>query len=352
MSIKRSSAAMTRAYSSDKRRGQLKIGAVIGAATATLGMAAWALAVRQKAKRAERNNPPSWRFLEIDGVRLHFLDYGEGDPVVILHGNGSLIQDFVGSGVVEALAERHRVIVFDRPGYGYSDRPRDKVWTASAQAKLLAHALRSLGVERPIIIGHSWGTLPAIELGLQDPAGIRGLVLLSGHYYPKLRLDAAMLSVPAIPGLGDVMRYTISPVLGRLLADRIIGKLFAPREVPTAFREAFPVEMALRPSQIRASAAESGLMIPVNNATQHRYAEIAMPVAIIAGAEDGIVNQKQSRRLHDDLPNSTLRIVPGAGHMIHYAVPHEVVGAVGEIATRSLIARCPSPVCQGEPVYG
>jgi pimeloyl-ACP methyl ester carboxylesterase len=275
------------------------------------------------------------RFIGIDGVRVHFLDRGKGDPIVLLHGNGSMIQDFVGSGLVDLLSERHRVIVFDRPGYGYSDRPRDRVWTAAAQAELLGKALKMLGVERPIILGHSWGTLPAVELALQEPDEIRGLVLLSGHFYPKLRLDAAILSPPALPVVGDLMRYTISPVLGRLLEGTIIGKLFAPRTVPPAFRAAFPVAMALRPSQIRASAAESGLMFPVNSTTHQRYAELTMPVAIVAGGEDGIVSEQQSRRLHEELAHSTLRIVPGVGHMIHYAVPQEVVLAVDKVTSRS-----------------
>lgn len=338
MSLKRPSSPsqpLPPANSPDGRTRKGWTTAVISAAAATAGLIAWGLAVHQRARRAERDNPPIGRFIGIDGVRVHFLDRGKGEPIVLLHGNGSMIQDFVGSGLVDLLAERHRVIVFDRPGYGYSNRPRDRVWTAAAQAELLGKALRMLGVERPIILGHSWGTLPAVELALREPDAIRGLVLLSGHFYPKLRLDAAIMSPPALPVVGDLMRYTISPVLGRLLAGKIIGKLFAPRTVPPAFQAAFPVAMALRPSQIRASAAESGLMLPVNSTTHQRYAELTMPVAIVAGAEDGIVSEQQSRRLHEELAHSTLRIVPGAGHMIHYAVPQEVVLAVDRVASRS-----------------
>jgi pimeloyl-ACP methyl ester carboxylesterase len=84
----------------------------------------------------------------VDGVRLHYVEQGTGEPLVLLHGNGSMIQDFATSGLVKTAAETYRVIVFDRPGFGYSNRPRGKVWTPDAQASLLRHALARLGFRR------------------------------------------------------------------------------------------------------------------------------------------------------------------------------------------------------------
>src|SRR3954452_2793785 len=83
---------------------------------------------------AERKNPPIGSFLECDGVRLHYLDRGEpGTPCVVLfHGNGSMMQDFILNGLVELLARGNRVVCFDRPGFGYSQRPRSRIWTATA----------------------------------------------------------------------------------------------------------------------------------------------------------------------------------------------------------------------------
>jgi hypothetical protein len=96
---------------------------------------------------AERNNPPIGTFTECDGVRLHYLDCG--DPaapcVVLFHGNGSMIQDFTISGLVDRLARCNRVLCFDRPGFGYSQRPRSRIWTATAQAALFVKALNQLG---------------------------------------------------------------------------------------------------------------------------------------------------------------------------------------------------------------
>ena len=95
--------------------------------------------------------------VDADGVRLHYLERGEGLPLVLLHGNGSMIQDFVSSGLVDLAARQHRVIVFDRPGYGHSPRPRGRVWSPQAQADLFRAALERLGVSQAVIMGHSWG---------------------------------------------------------------------------------------------------------------------------------------------------------------------------------------------------
>src|SRR4029453_6949863 len=135
---------------------------------------------------AERKNPPIGSFIECEGVRLHYIE--RGDPVaasvIMFHGNGSVIQDLVISGLVDRLARHNRVLCFDRPGFGYSQRPRARIWTATSQAGLFVKAFEKLGVREPVVLGHSWGALVAIAIGLQDNYPVRGLVLASGYYFP------------------------------------------------------------------------------------------------------------------------------------------------------------------------
>jgi pimeloyl-ACP methyl ester carboxylesterase len=297
-------------------------------------VAAAAYAVVQ-ARAAERKTPPVGRFLELDGVRLHYIEQGQGDPVVLIHGNGTLIQDFTVSGLVDELSKRHRVIVFDRPGFGYSTRPRSRIWTPMAQAELLTKALDQLGVDQPVVLGHSWGTLVAVALGLQFPSRVRGLVLASGYYFPTARWDVPILSPPAIPVIGDVMRYTVSPLLGRLLLPGIIRRLFEPASVPERFERLFPKEMMLRPSQLRASAADTALMVPAATELQPRYRELESPVMIVSGTDDKIVDiGRQSERLHKELSRSEFIAVPGLGHMVHHLAPDQVIKAVEQTARR------------------
>ena len=234
---------------------------IAASAVAITALAATALVNRYLAKKAERDNPPTGRFLKVNGVRVHYVERGAGDPIVLLHGNGSMIQDFESSGLMDLAAKDYRVIVFDRPGFGHSSRPRSVLWTPDAQAELMHVALAQLGVSNAVVLGHSWGASVAVAMALKYPGLVRGLVLGSGYYYPTLRPDVALMAAPSLPFVGDILSHTFSPLLSRAMWPLMMAKIFGPRPVPRKFG-AFPKEMALRPSQIRASAAESALMIP------------------------------------------------------------------------------------------
>ena len=209
-------------------------------------MAAWNI---YRAREAERRHPPSGRFMSVEGVRLHYLERGEGRPVVLLHGNGVTGEDFELSRVLGLAAQSHRVIAFDRPGFGYSGRPRGTVWNAARQARLLRQALAAIALEPAVVIGHSWGTLVASALALDYPEAVRSLILLSGYYYPTLRADVALFSPPAIPVIGDFLRYTVVPPLTAAMLPAMVKRSFAPLPVPDRFAKGFPAGLALRPSQ-------------------------------------------------------------------------------------------------------
>jgi pimeloyl-ACP methyl ester carboxylesterase len=298
-----------------------------------VALAASAVLNRDLAAKAERNNPARGHFVDVDGVRLHYVERGSGEPLVLLHGNGSMIQDFESSGLLDMAAAKYRVIAFDRPGYGHTTRPRDRVWSAEAQADLINEALRELGASPAVVLGHSWGASVAIALALRHPASVRALVPASGYYFPTPRVDAVAASGPAIPILGDILRYTVAPLLGRALWPALMRKIFGPAKVPAKFTNGFPKELALRPSQLRASAAESALMVPEAWAASEDYAALQMPVVIVAGARDRLIDPaKQSARLHEAIGHSSFHAIPGAGHMIHQTATRAVMAAIDEAA--------------------
>jgi pimeloyl-ACP methyl ester carboxylesterase len=307
------------------------------AAAATVGaLAVSALVNRRLAKKAENGNPPAGQFLEVNGVRLHYVERGSGAPLVLLHGNGSMIQDFESSGLINLAAKNYRVIVFDRPGFGHSLRPRNVVWTPEAQADLFVKALNRLNVGQAIVLGHSWGASVAVALATKHPALVQALVLASGYYFPTARADVVALSGPAIPVLGDIVSYTISPIVSRLMWPAMLRKMFGPRPVPDKFA-GFPKEMAVRPSQIRASAAETALMIPAAFASAKNYDELAMPVIIIAGEDDRLIDiDEQSSRLHDEVRQSKLHRIAGAGHMVQQSATGDLMAAIDEAAAATL----------------
>lgn len=304
-----------------------------GRTAALLGAAAVfataAVAVTAAARRAEADNPPLGRFVEVDGVRLHVVERGSGPDLVLIHGNGSMVEDFLSSPLVEAAAEHYRVVLVDRPGYGHSDRPRDRWWAPELQADLFVRLFDRLGLENPIVLGHSWGALVAAAIAIRHPDRIRSVVLVGGYYFPTPRADLALFSTPAIPVLGTAIRHTVAPLVARAIWPRLMARIFGPREEPESFRRGFPMEMALRPSQLRAAAAESAMMIPAAIRLSERYAGIRVPVVILAGRHDRMVDTAtQSKRLAGVVPGARYNDVEGVGHMIHHSKPAAVLAAI------------------------
>jgi hypothetical protein len=111
----------------------------------------------------------------------------------------------------------------------------------------------------------------------------------------------------------------------------LLKGMFAPLPVPAHFTKSFPRGMSVRPGQIRAESQDGVAMIPVALAMLHRYQELSMPIVIMAGTKDRVVKDSQTVRLHEQIPHSVLRLIPGVGHMVHYAVPNEVARAIEEV---------------------
>ncbi|UTP38755.1 alpha/beta hydrolase [Phenylobacterium sp. LH3H17] len=304
-------------------------------AGAVAALAAVAATNQLLAKRSERRHPPRGQVIEVDGVRLHYFEAGTGTPVVLIHGNGVTAEDYVVSGLFHRLAANHRVIAFDRPGFGYTARPRNKIWTASAQAKLIAAALDLLAVKNPVVVAHSWGTLVALRLALQRPDLVAGLGLMSGYYWPTPRLDVPMMSGPAIPVLGDVMRFTVSPLMGRLMAPLAFRHVFSPAKVTQDFKGEFPTSMALRPGQIRASAGDTAMMPLEALSISKLYNELACPILLIAGDGDKIASFKHQSVKFARRTGCELHTVRGAGHMVHHIAPDEVGSALETLIARA-----------------
>ena len=250
--------------------------------------------------------------------------------MVFLHGNGMMVEDMLISGVLEVAAERSfRAIAIDRPGFGHSERPRGTAWTAAAQAELLPRVFALLGIERPIVVGHSLGTMVALALALNHPDQVNGLVLASGYYYPTARADVVLVSPPATPILGDLLCYTVAPLMGEVMTPRMIAKMFSPQAVPAQFDNEFPFGLMLRPSQIRASSKDATHMIPDAARMAGRYPGLSCRVAILAGDADEVVDLKaQAQRLHAAVPGSMLDVFAGTGHMTHHADPARIVHAI------------------------
>ena len=301
------------------------------------GLAAMARYNRTRSRRASSMQSRD-SFVLVHGVRLHYLRRGRGLPLVLLHGNGSTAEDFEASGIIERSKESFDVIAFDRPGFGRTLRS-DRNWTPSAQADLFAAALKQMGVDRYVVLGHSWGTLVALQLALRYARDVAGLVLLSGYYYPKVRPAIVFGAAPALPVAGTVLRNTLLPPLVRIAWPVFLRIAFGPTKAPAAFRTRMK-HLASRPSQLAAVAAEAAFLLS-EAMVRRDYGSVAVPTAILAGLEDNLIDaQRQAAALHQVIPASFMETLPAAGHMLHHSAPDEVRRVIGIVA--SLVARSPS----------
>ncbi|HVJ51001.1 MAG TPA: alpha/beta hydrolase [Aliidongia sp.] len=276
---------------------------------------------------------PAGRFVSVDGVDLHYIERGVGRPVVFLHGAGGMLDEVLSSPVAALLAQRYRLIVFDRPGFGHSTRPRADLAGPGAQARLLRAALGKLGIERPIIVGHSWGGAMALAYAIEFPEALSSLVLLAGWAYPARQAAIMLFSLPSTPFLGGLVQRSVWPSLARLLAPEAVTRIFAPAIVPAAFLDSFPLEMALRPSQLFADAEDMCMLNPGVARLQQHYSKLSMPIELVTGDSDSVVHPEQhAMRLAALLPHSRLTVLGGVGHMPHHSAPEEVLHAVDRAA--------------------
>lgn len=285
---------------------------------------------RKWIRQVETRFPPAGKFVTVEGIRLHFVRKGSGRPVVMLHGGILSALDYASVlDMVESLG--FQGIAFDRPGYGYSDRPRTKL-DPIAQARLLHNATKQLGLEKPILVGHSWSGLLVLAYALEYPNELSGIVLLApaaygGEAYPTGPLDDALYYLIKTPVVGKVLTNTLLPVLGRSMAKPSVQMAFAPDPVPETYLEA-AISIWPRPKQIWANREDVFTFRPAADQLSMRYGEIQVPVMIVVGDADPFYPQLQSYRLHKELPQSRLTVLEKTGHMIPLVYPEAVANAI------------------------
>lgn len=285
----------------------------------------------------ERANPPAGRFVEVEGGRLHVVELGPRDapPVLLLHGaSGNLADMRVALG--ERLAQRYRVILVDRPGHGWSDRPGGAADALpSSQAKLIHQALTRLGVTRPIVVGHSWSGALATAYALAYSDGVRGLVLLAPVTHPWPGGIGWINDVVALPVIGPLIARTLILPAGYFMLKPGVAGVFRPDAPPENYGERTGVAMLLRPREFIANAQDLSKLKEFVRTQSQRYGELKMPVTIIAGDKDPVVyTDIHSRAIARQAAQAKLNVLPGVGHMVHYVAADKVVQAIDAIADR------------------
>lgn len=289
------------------------------------------------AARVAGRFPPRGSFIEIEGVRIHYVEMGvasaDAAPIVLVHGASGNLGDMVES-IMPELAKRHRVIAFDRPGHGWSERPGgDDASDPAAQARLLHEALAKLGIERPVLLGHSWGGALATAYALRFPDDLSGLLVLSGATHVWEGADAWYHRIIATPLVGSLFLHVLMVPGGLMLMEAGIRNNFAPDPVPPRYAERIGLPLLFRPRQFRANSADTRRLRGFLREQSGRYGEIRVPTIIVTGNRDRTVWAKlHSYALHDAIAGSEMIKLVGVGHMPHHVRPDIVIDALSRLA--------------------
>jgi pimeloyl-ACP methyl ester carboxylesterase len=271
------------------------------------------------------------RFINIEGTNLHFVIRGSGRPVVLIHGNPGSCHDW--TRLYTPLAGRFCAFAFDRPGHGHSDRPQNNGHvTAEVQAGLLNSALHKLGVERPILVGHSWGGALALIYALSYPEQLSGLVLLAPAAFESDDGVSFLSKLPGRPVVGDILNALFTPLVSAWLVRSELAKAFAPHKVPQGYLRHTLTEWT-RPSKVKWYSVDDALLNASLAKFSTRYEELRMPTAIVTGDSDLIVPAKENAlRLAKVLPQARLRILEKTGHQIPLVRPGAIMEALEMIS--------------------
>jgi pimeloyl-ACP methyl ester carboxylesterase len=306
----------------------LAIVAILGVARAITVIAA---------TRIEVAHSPSGRFVEAEGVRLHVLELGAAAsadqlPIVLIHGASGNLED-LRLAIGHRLAASRRVILLDRPGHGWSERPGGVADASPArQAALIAAALDQIGVARFVLLGHSLGGTVASALALAFPTRVAGLVLLAPVTHPwkgGLTWYNAVLSTPV---LGSIFAHSIAVPLALLLLRGGVASVFVPQLPPADYVRRAAIRLLLRPAQFLANAQDIAALKPFVTVQAPRYSEIGVPTVILTGTADTTVSPRvHARAIAAAIPHARLILLAGIGHMPHHVATNAVIAAVGQL---------------------
>lgn len=278
----------------------------------------------------ERRIPPLGQFIEVKGLRLHYVVQGHdaGPALLLVHGASSNLREFTSS-LMPALAQKYRVIAFDRPGYGYSERP-DGPWMNPAQiAALLLDACARLGIEKPVMVGHSWAGSVVMASLLEMPDRVAGGILLAGVAGHWAGSAGWTYDVGTLPVIGPLFTWTTVTPAGQFLIGKEVAPVLSPQAVPPDYVEKIGAPLALRPWSFRHNMEDMQRLNEYMQTLSPRYDEIRLPLLLIHGADDALVPfWNHGRRVPPVVPQADVILLPRAGHGLHHTHADEVLAGM------------------------
>ena len=278
---------------------------------------------RATKKKAEAEVPADGKFLEIDGNRLHYVERGDpsAPPILLIHGLGGQVRNF-GRALVEDLEKDYRLILVDRPGSGWSTRAPGASCSLWQQAETMAKFIQALGLDRPMIVGHSLGGALALTLAAEHPETVGRLALVCPLTQDQTEVPAAFKGLEIrSPLVRRIVAHSIAVPLAVINQEKILAQVFGPEPVPEDFPIAGGGALAARPEAFYETSSDLVAIEHQMPKLVERYPDIRVPVSILYAEGDQLLDpQFHGATTAAQLPDARLEIVPG-GHMLPFTQP-------------------------------
>ncbi|MBI5354706.1 MAG: alpha/beta hydrolase [Chloroflexi bacterium] len=269
------------------------------------------------------------QFVELNGIKVHYKTWGEGKSTfILLHGFGASI--FSWREVAEPLSAYGRVIAYDRPAFGLTERPLEwegaNPYGPQSQVDLVIALMDDLNIGKAILVGNSAGGTISMQVALQHPERVQALILVDAAVYAGGGAPAwvrPILKTPQMNHLGPLIARQLEAQGTEFLKTAFHDPAKITPDIFEGYRKPLQAENWDKALWFLTTASEeSGLV--------EQLAELTLPTLVITGDDDRIVPTEQSLRLADELPNATLSVIPQCGHVPHEECPAEFMQAVIE----------------------
>jgi len=272
---------------------------------------------------------PDSQFVMLNGLAVHLKTRGQGEPTfVLLHGFGA--SQYSWQAAFESLSQEGRVIAYDRPAFGLTERPLawegENPYGLQAQVDLLVALLDHFNIQQAVLVGHSAGGTVAMQMALQHPQRVAGLILVAPAVYTSGGAAGWLQPILATPQ----MRH-LGPLFVRSIQTRGLELIQQAWHDPGGITlETLALyQKPLRVTDWDRALWEFTLASRPTGLADH-LGEITLPTLIITGDDDRIVPTADSLRLAEELPGAGLVVISNSGHVPHEESPADFLTAASE----------------------
>ena len=261
---------------------------------------------------------PEEKYIQANGVALHYEQSGQGRPMVFLH--GLLSSSYLWREITPALTYRNTVYSLDLMGFGLSEKPPSVEYSLDTYVGQLGAFLESLEIAHPILAGHGIGGRIALAYALRHKGAVRKLILMDVLPMPPAALPVS-LRLLRFPGLGELL--TGDWFLKRILLDGVEDKAVITKDLLQEYIAPYHDDPGARAALLKC-LREFTPPTDSEQALQKRLASLEIPTLVMWGGNDEYTSLQIGRKLSDSLPQSEIAVILRSGHYIQEDRPEEV----------------------------